>query len=438
MAEIRPFRGLRYDISRIADINRVICPPYDVISPTRRTELHELDKYNYVRLESGREFPADSDSDSKFTRAAATLKAWRQEGVLRRDDAPAIYLHDHHFTLKEKTYRRRGIIATVKLEEWDKMVVRPHEGTFARPKSERLSLMWAAAAGISPIMTLYSDPGGDIAALLNEAAARPPDLAGDWYEGEKHELWALTDPGLLANLAGCFEGEPVYIADGHHRYESALAYRRERQACQPDAPADAPWNYVLMTLLDFADPGLVVLPPHRLVRGLSPAQLEGMAGGLGSFFEVAELPLEEAGSREKIAAFLEEGKVSQDRLALGGLKPGKALTLRLKDRVSSDKMMPAFHSEAYRRLSVSVVDHVILEKLLGVASGDQEERLAYDTDMEAVMGRVAAGEYQLALLLPPVATSVIRDIADAKDRMPRKATYFYPKLPSGLVTYSFE
>jgi uncharacterized protein (DUF1015 family) len=438
VAEIRPLSGLRYDISRITDINLAICPPYDVISPAQREWLYELDEHNYVRLEFGRELDGDNDAKNKFTRAAATLEAWIQSGILKKDAAPAIYVHDHYFTVKDKPYCRRGIIATVRLEEWEKKVVLPHEGTFPRAKSERLSLMWATSAGISPIMTLYQDKEKRIDALLAEAATGKPVIASDWFEGKRHDVWAVSDPAWQKQLADAFGDQPLYIADGHHRYESALNYKRERQTCCSGGDADADYNFVLMNILDFADPGLVVLPPHRLVRKLSVAQMEALSGGLGGFFKVAETDLSDADAWGRITAFLEGGKVSQDRLAVYGLKPGSVLLLTVADREQVEAAMPEGHCEQYRRLNVSLIDHIILEKLLGVTRDEHEEKLAYVTDVDEVLRLVDAGEYQLALLLSPVETEVIKHIADASDRMPRKATYFYPKLPSGIVCYRID
>jgi len=426
---------MRYDPSRVGDISQVLCPPYDVISVAERDTLYQRHPYNYVRLECARELPGDSETDNRFRRSAQTLDQWLGEGVLKADAEPAVYVHDHDFEFGGRRYRRRGCIARVRLEEWDKMVVRPHEGTFARPKSERLELMSVTGADISPIMTLYEDRGEQIAALLREAAADEPLIATAWFQGERHRLRAVTAPDRLAALARAFAARPVYIADGHHRYESALTYKRERLAYRPEAPDDAPFNFVMMTLIDFNDAGLVVLPPHRLVRGLAASSLEGLRGGLETFFEVTPWQAADPDIWDRVDAFLAEGVGSQDRLALYGVTPGCVHALKLKDFTETDRLMPQFRSEAYRRLSVSVIDHVILEKLLGIAGGDQETRLAYHTDRDEAIRRVSEGDYQIALLLSPIQTSVIKHVADASDRMPRKATYFYPKLPSGLVLY---
>ena len=251
--------------------------------------------------------------------------------------------------------------------------------------------------------------------------------------GESHRVWAITDPEAIAAIAASLASKPLYIADGHHRYDTALVYRREQQTLSPALAADDPSNYVMVTLVDFNDPGLIILPPHRLLRGLPAASLDGLMAKLDLFFEVDALSLDEDGVWAKVDELLaESGKI---RLVLFGLKPGQLLMLTLRDAAAAGQMMPYFHSEAYKKLDVSIVDHVILEELLAM-SKDEVSGIDYSYDRQDAVKRVVAGEYQLAFILKPVSATVIKDIADAGDRMPRKSTYFYPKLPSGLLMYS--
>jgi uncharacterized protein (DUF1015 family) len=433
VAEIRPFRGVRYNLD-LSDLAAVVCPPYDIITPQQRQQLYERSEYNFVRLEAAQEMPHDTERDNKFTRVQANLVEWLRRGVLKVDEPPALYLHDHHFSYGGRQYRRRGLITTVRLEEWDKMVVRPHEGTLAEPKSERLSLMWATGASISPIMTLYHDPKETIGATLEAQTDAVPIIDFTDDGGERHRLWAITEIQALERIRRSLEDEPLYIADGHHRYESALAYRRGRLALSPSAGPDAAFNFVLMTLIDFNDPGLLVLPPHRLVRGLPAATLGGLASRLELVFSIERWPLDE-NLWPRVDKLLDEGERLQDRLVVFGLEPERVLVLKLKDAAAVQPMMPYFHSEQYQHLLVSVVDHVILEKLLDLGSSREDARLSYCYDRQDAASKVRRGEYQLAFLLTPVATTVIKDVADSGDRMPRKSTYFHPKLPAGLVFY---
>ena len=431
MAEIRPFRGVHYNRSLMKDYSAIICPPYDIISPQLQQELYLRSNYNFVRLEFARELPQDTVTDSKYTRAAATLEQWLKQGILEIDEAPAIYLHDQYFTHQGREYQRRSLIARVRVEEWDKMVIRPHESTTAEPKSDRLSLLRALQANTSPIFALFEDQGQQISSLLATQQQNKPLISSGRLDGEGHTLWAITEHEVINQISSRLAEQPLYIADGHHRYESSLAYQHERLARSPSASGSEAFNFVMMELVDFADPGLIILPPHRLVRGLSKSTLNGLIPKLKEFFEIKELPLSMPGVWQQADDLLTE--TNEVRLILFGLAAERLFVLRLRDLAAVSQMMPHFHSELYKRLDVSLVDHIILEKLLTL-SGDQEKTtLAYSYDRLDAINRVLAQEYQLALLLSPVKAGVIKAIADIGDKMPRKSTYFYPKLPAGLI-----
>lgn len=434
MAEITPFRGIRYDQAAVKDLNKVICPPYDVIIPQLRQELHHRSEYNFVRLEDGWELPQDTATNSKYTRAAATLEQWLKTGILKPDETPAIYIHDHHFIHQGRQYQRRGITGRIRLSGWEAKVIRPHEGTLSHAKSDRLSLLWALQANTSPILALYEDVSQQIAPLLAAEAQRPPIISTSDTGGERHDVWAITAPEAIARIARCLVKQPLYIADGHHRYESALNYQRERRACTPATTGAELFDYVLMTLVSFTDPGLLILPPHRLVKGISPTSIIRLTTQLESFFDIKRLPLNTTSTWPQVDDFL-TAETDEVRLILYGTDRDHLLKLRLRDPASAGRMMPYFHSDLYKRLSVSVVDHVLLEKLLGLESESEAATLGYSYDTREAVERVTEQEYQLALLLSPMGAGVIKAIADSGDRMPRKSTYFYPKVPSGLVFY---
>ena len=431
MAEIHPFRGVHYNQRLIKDLSQVICLPYDIITPPLQEELYHRSPYNFVRLERSRELPQDTAKDNKYTRSAATLAQWLKQGILKVDKVPAIYLHDHYFTYQGKEYRRRGIIVRVRLEEWDRLVVRPHEGTLAKPKSDRVGLLRELQADTSPILALFSDPGKRVSSLLAEQELAKPLISSTNTTGERHYVWAVTGSQAVNQIRSNLAGQPLYIADGHHRYESALAYQHERRAYSSSSEDEAP-NFVMMTLVDFSDPGLIVLPPHRLVRGISKSTLSGLMAKLEALFEIEELPLSMLSVRQQVDDSPME--TNEIRLFLFGLA-GQLLALRLRDLTMAGQMMPYFHSELYKRLDVSIADHVILEKLLELDNGRDETRIAYSYDRRDAVNRVLDQEYQLAILLRPVTVEVVKAIADAGDRLPRKSTYFYPKLPAGLVFY---
>lgn len=431
MAEIHPFCGLHYDQSVVGDLAAVICPPYDIITPQMEQELYRRSEYNFVRLEHGQRLPQDSTIDNSYTRSAAILEQWLEQGVLVTDEVPAIYLHDHYFIYNGREYRRRGITARVRLEEWHRMIIRPHEGTLSEPKDDRVSLLGVLGVNTSPILAMFEDQGQHISSLPALKGSGKPLISLNDLNGERHDVWAITEPRLIKQICSGFNGKPLYIADGHHRYESALIYRRQRRAFSSAASPDEAADYVLMTLVDYADPGLIILPPHRLLRGLPPSEIAGLAGKLESFFDVVELPLDMPAVWRQVDDLL--AGADRVRLALFGLSGQRLQVLTLKDHTAASQMMPYFHSELYKRLAVSVVDHVILEELLGLGSGQDEVRISYNYDMQGAVDMVLAREQQLALILGPVRAETVKAIADAGDRMPRKSTYFYPKLPAGLI-----
>ncbi len=436
MAEIRPFRGLHYNLSLLSDLSPVICPPYDIISPKLQQELYERDKHNFIRLEFGRELPQDTVGDSRYGRASQTLVKWLAEGMIEADETPAIYLHDHYFQLHELKHRRRGIIARVRLEEWETMVVRPHEGTLPEARHDRLVLLEALQANTSPVLSMFEDSEQRIAGVLDHEANRRPMMRAGDLDGERHDLWAITDGGSIGKIVAGLAKQPLYIADGHHRYTSSLTYRRQQHDLSAES-SDSTWsgeedcNFVMMTLVDLADPGLVILAPHRLVRGISRARLAGLAEKLPALFEIEEIPQDTPNLWRQIDQRLEQS--GDVRIACYGATGENVLLLRLRDSAAVAPMMPTFHTRLLQNIDVSVADHVILGRLLEVNPASDERTVTYCQDRQEALDRVRGGEYQLTVFLRPVEPSLIKTIADNGDKMPRKSTYFYPKTPVGLV-----
>ncbi|MDD4875602.1 MAG: DUF1015 domain-containing protein [Dehalococcoidales bacterium] len=433
MAEIRPFRGVHYNKQLLSNLSQIICSPYDIISPQLQQELYQRSHYNFIRLEHGREVPQDTATDNKYTRSASTLEQWLKEGVLEIDETPAIYLHDHYFTYQNMEYKRRGIIACVRLEEWDKMIIRPHEGTLAEPKSDRINLLRELKVNTSPILAMFEDQKQQISSLLAKQGLPEPLISSTDINGEKHYVWAITEPKIVNQICDSLANQPIYIADGHHRYESALAYQRERKTRSSATSENEAFNFIMMTLVDFSDPGLLILPPHRLVRGISKSILNELIDKLRTFFDIEEQPLDISTIQQQSNNLLME--TNEIRLFLSGLKKDHVLNLKLRNFTTTSKMMPYFHSELYKKLDVSIIDHIILENLLELRGGKEETRIAFSYDGQDAINKVLDQEYQMVFLLSPIKAEVIKAIADASDKMPRKSTYFYPKLPSGLVIH---
>jgi len=429
MAEVRPLCGVRYNSAIFPDLAEVICPPYDVISAMGQKALYERSPYNFVRIEYSEALAGDNELNNKYLRAAASFQTWLSQGVLTQDNNLAFYVHDHYFTHQGKEFHRRGLTCRVRLEEWSRKVVRPHENTMAVHRGDRTRLLRTLGANTSPVLAMYRDDSGVVTRVLSGATAGAPLATASPLAGERHRLYGISDDGAVKYLETTFAETALYIADGHHRYESALAYQRENQARYPDAPPDAPFNYVLMTLIDMDDPELLILPAHRLIRGLDPGLLAGLETGLASFFEIETMALSDPDVWEHLAT--SSGQTDEPRLILAG--PGDLLrVLTLRDFEAVAPLIPGQHTDIYKRMDVSLVDHVVLEAVLGIKS-DNEDVVSFCYDRSDAVQRVLNGDNQMAFMVQPVRPVVIKDIADAGDRMPRKSTYFYPKLPSGLL-----
>ena len=425
MAEVHPFRGIRYNQKIIEDLAAVICPPYDVISPEEQRYYYQKSDYNVIRLEHGMELPEDTKMNAKHSRANATFNRWLKDGILHADTVPVFYIHEHTFSYQNIRKRRRGLMACVKLESWESKVVFPHENTVSGIKSDRLELMQACAANFSPLFGLYEDPGQKVAQLLVLQTKRKP-LVDFTEAGETHQLWMASEPEFVQRVSHFLAPKPIYIADGHHRYETALAYQRQRQCGLSSITGNESFNFVMMTLVPFSEPWLIVLPIHRLVRGISPQALTEFRGRLETFFEMKSFPLGETGLPD----------VAGTAIKVLGLKLGSVVALTLRQSVSLEEIMPEHHSEVYKKLDVSIVQHLIMENLLGCSG--EADGVAYTPDAEQARQMVESGQYQLAFLLNPIPVTAIKAIADVNDRMPGKSTYFYPKLPTGLVINRLE
>jgi uncharacterized protein (DUF1015 family) len=436
--EVSPFRGIRYNQRTVGDLARVLCPPYDVITPEQQKLYYEKSNYNAIRLE----FP-EPTGDS-YQRAAITFQQWMKHGVLHLDSASSFYLHAHRFEYSGAEKVRRGLIAHVKLGPWGSGIY-PHEETFPKAKGDRLQLMRACRANFSPLLSLYHDSEQKIASILSEASRAKPLIetsltadsrqptANDEDE-EAHTLWAITESEIKRELSQFLSSQPLYIADGHHRYETALTYQQERTEEQSDSfgssviasgakqslTGKGAFNYVMMELVDFSDPGLVVLPLHRLVRGIVPSILGGLEDQLRNFFVLESVPLK-AGACQ----------LPTDRcLGILGLQPGSLVVLKRRQDISLEAVMPGNRSQAYRQFNVSILNDIILDKVLSRA---KDLDVAYTVDLKEAYQQIKGRKYQLAFLLNPPQPEMVKAVADAQDRMPSKSTYFYPKLPAGLI-----
>jgi uncharacterized protein (DUF1015 family) len=437
MAELRPFRGIRYGPQVIAQgMAAVLCPPYDVISPAEQAALYAASPYNVVRIEYGVVQPDDNDNNNRYTRAASALRDWLASGVLMQEQSPAFYLIRHEFTLGGRRTARRELIAAVHLEEWDSRVIRPHENTLPTPKADRFSLMRATNTNVSPIYSTYPDADGQIARLLDGVEATAPAFDIPNLKGAGFRFWVITDGAVIGDVQRALVESPLHIADGHHRYETALTYQRERRAADPGPTANAAYNYVMMSLTAAEDPGLRILPLHRLVRGLSPALLAALPDLLADQYELRDMPLPEPLALEELLA--QEGQ-RRPTFGLAGLKPDRLLLLQPRDLEGVRRAMPAAWSDALKGLDVALLHHTIIGPVLGYGTPEADQGLlAFSHDTAEALESLKNDEYQVAFLVNSTRPDQVVAVADAGDKMPQKSTFFSPKLPTGLVMHLLE
>jgi len=428
VAEIRAFRGLRYNQQQAGSIASLVCPPYDVISPEQQKAYYELNEYNAIRLEHGFVFPTDNVTDNRDTRAAGALRRWVDDGILRFDQAPALYVHDHWFG-SGLTSKRRGLLCRVRLEPPENRTVLPHENTVTAFKADRLQLLRACKANISPIFCLYNDRGGQAVGLLEKATSRRPDVEFTSSKEEQHQLWVVTDPNVLRGVSAAVSPHMMYIADGHHRYETCQAYKEERQKAADVVTGEEGFNFMLMALVEFSDPGLVVFPIHRVINGLPEKVLSGIRSAIEDMFVVKHLPCPVDRPIEKLVD-------NNVLFAVVGLIPGKVSLARFKPGTDSHQFMPRDRSPAYRKLPVSLVHHLVLDRFVRPLEG--HGIVTYTHDAVEAAESVETGKAQFAVILGQTPVETIKAIADAGDKMPGKSTYFFPKLPTGLVFNSLE
>lgn len=405
MAEIQPFHGVLYNTARVKPAD-VLTQPYDKITAEMRERYLKLSPYNLVQIELGKEQPGDNDSANKYTRAAALYRQWLQADILRRGDKPALYFLEQVFASPDGagTKSRRGLIAAVRLHRWDEGVIMPHEHTLSKPKADRMSLLKAVGAQQGQIFMLHPEP------LPAIQLGQPVyELVDDYQVTNK--VYAITDPATIQSIQAALAPQKLYIADGHHRYETALAYR--------DEAGTAAGRYVMATIVDMNDPGLVVLPTHRTVANLAGFDRATFAGKLAAQFEITPTT-----------------SIKLDPHSIGMFDGKSYFTLRPKN---IDALRPLFANKPplWHTLDVAILHVAILEALLGIddARLREEANVTYWREASKAVAEVQSGKAQLAFFLTPTPVSDVKAIADARSRMPQKSTDFYPKLLSGMTMY---
>jgi uncharacterized protein (DUF1015 family) len=434
MAEISAFRAFRYDLGRVGALSDVIAPPYDVIDPALQQALYNRSPYNVVRLILNKELPTDNENDNRYTRSAGVLRDWQAEDVLVQDSARSLYVYQQDFEVEGAAYTRRGFLARVRLEPFGKGRIYPHEETMSGPKADRLKLFHATGMNLSPIFGLYPDADNEVIEMLAAAVRRSLPLQATDNLGVVSKLWPISDQHVVSAVTGLMGPKPVFIADGHHRYETGLRYLEERQALGEVREADAAPHFILMMLVGMSEPGLIILPTHRLVSGLPELRAEQLAEILGGHFQVERIGVGDQGARDTWELIEADGE--QAILGFGTVADGVWQTARLT-KPEAMETLAAKHSQSWRGLGVSILHVLVLDHLIAGKLGRKGE-CKYVHLLREATDSVAARQCQLAVLTPPAQMEHVEQIAGSLEKMPPKSTYFYPKLLSGLVFNSLK
>jgi uncharacterized protein (DUF1015 family) len=413
MAEIQPIRALRYDLDRTSGLQNVVAPPYDVIDEAQRVALEDRSPYNVVRID------LPQGGEDRYDRAAALLEQWRADGAVVLDDTPALWTLSQDYVGPDGEQRtRNGVFARVRVEEYGPGRIRPHERTHPGPREDRLRLTRATKANLSPIFSLFSDPAGAVADALGRAAGEVAWAQTTDDDGTVNRLGRVDDAAAIAAVQEVLAGTELLIADGHHRYETARVYADE-------IGGEGPHRYVLMCLVALQDPGLTVFPTHRLVRGLRPDQHETLANALRRDFEI-----------ERLADTAALAPASSDSVRIGYIDAHaqQPFMLTLRDPAIADAAL-SDRAEPYRQLDTAVLEALVLKGALGMTDEDIDhlDGLGYARDFAQALELVQSAEYDAAFFMAPTPVERVQEVAAAGESMPPKSTYFFPKVPTGLL-----
>ena len=441
MATIAPFRGITYNQGKAGAIDTLVCPPYDIISPAEQQELYRKSPYNVIRLEYGLTSPADGDEDNRYTRAAAVLEDWSRSAVLQESREPAFFIYEMEYKAGKVAQRLRGIICLVKIEDYDSGIVKPHETTLSGPKTDRMNLLRSCRATFSQIFSLFSDPSGNVQGILAKVTCTP-EMEVNHSDGVTHRIWSLNDKNDIAAITRELADKHIFIADGHHRYDTALNYRNERRKAAGSFTGKEGFNYVAMFLARLEDPALTILPAHRALFNLTDFNAQKFEDDLNKYFNIERIDFDKRSESKDLLTVLDTMAHRADHAHVFGMRvtgEHSYYLLTLRNDEDMDVLLPV-KSPAYRTLDVSILHHLIIDKLLGIKMETHKQGLniEYIKDASEADRRVHDNVAEIVFFMNPTKVQDVKDVATAGERMPQKATYFYPKLLTGLVMHRIE
>lgn len=432
MVEVIPFKGITYNQEKIEKLDKVMSPPYDIISEKMQIELYEKHPLNFVKLILGKEEPGDNEKNNRYTRAKKLFEQWIKESVFIESNKPAIFPYKIEYNIFRQKKILNGFFILLRLDP-NYELVKAHERTLSKPKADRLNLLRACHANLEPIQLLYIDEKDKIRRLIDESLNEPIiDIMG--YDGFNHKLWRLDDEGLLSLIQNEFKDKILFIADGHHRYQTAINYANELKEKIGKTDENAPFNYRMVILVNMFDEGLSILPTHRLIKK-SDLDINFLLRKLSKYFIVEEKKVELSGINfKKVSKMIIDDLKTETEHKFALYIKGKYYIFTLKDETVMDDFAKD-RSKTWRTLDVSILHKIILEHYMGITQDNIEDHVKYTRVDEEAIRFVEDGQYNLSFLMNATKIDELKAVAEADEHMPQKSTYFLPKMLSGLVVY---
>lgn len=432
MVEVSPFKGITYNQEKIKNLDEVMSPPYDIISEEMQSKLYEKHPQNFVRLILGKINPEDTEADNRYTRAKKMFDSWLENSILINSDKTAVFSYKIQYKVKNQTRIMNGFFILLKIDPNYKLV-KAHERTFSKPKTDRLNLMQACHANLEPIQLLYIDETDKIRKKIDGSLNKPViDVTG--YDGFNHKLWRLEDENVISMIQNELKDKVLFIADGHHRYQTAINYANELKEKTGNTDKNAPFNYRMVILVNMFDEGLSIFPTHRLIKE-SNVDIDDILERLKEYFTIDEKTVNlSKESTKTISKKIKDDLETKNEHKFVMYLKGKYYILTLKDETFMDEFAKD-RSKTWRTLDVSILHKIVLEHLIGINQENLEDHVKYTRVDEEAIKFVDEGKYDLSFLMNATRIDELKAIADAGEHMPQKSTYFLPKMLSGLVMY---
>ena len=431
MAKVIPFSGLRYNTEKVSLFD-VVAPPYDIISPEIQDALYDKSEYNIVRADFGKELPEDNDAVNKYTRSGELFEKWLKNDIIKPEETPCFYIYEQVFKINNSKHHLKGLYSLVQLCDFKENIVLPHEETLSKAKADRFELMKTTNANLSAIYSLYLDEDKSMQEYIETLSQGNPDLSFGTEDGVSHHLWIVKEKEATDKITAFFSDKQIFIADGHHRYETALRYRDYMREQTGDVSEDAPFNHVMMLLTSMSDPGLLVFPTHRMIKDMPDFDEDTIVSALTDNFNISKIRFTDGEYDEIITSKLRNcGDEIQFAMYTG---KDYYYLLRLKDISIMDSYI-SNKPEVYRHLDVSCLHTIILDKHFGINMENmaQQKNLLYSRDSKEAIEAVQNGSCQCSFLINATKISQIKDISLLGEKMPQKSTYFWPKPVTGVL-----